>query len=42
VDGDPEDVQTVCYEDVSLVLLHDPDGFRDKLAIKVTLKYTKG
>ena len=39
---DPEDIQTVCYKDVSLVLLHNPDRFRDKLAMRVTLKYTKG
>lgn len=42
MDWDPEDVRTVYYEDVTLILLPDPDGFRDKLAMEITLKYTKG
>ncbi|KAH6666137.1 hypothetical protein B0J14DRAFT_643409 [Halenospora varia] len=49
VDDDPtnpeEDVEalkTLCYEDVTLVLLPNPRGIRDILAIEVNLQYTKG
>ncbi|KAH6676010.1 hypothetical protein B0J14DRAFT_626351 [Halenospora varia] len=49
VDDDPtnpeEDVKalkTLCYEDVTLVLLPNLRGIRDILAIEVNLQYTKG
>ena len=46
-DGDPmdfdlEDIRTLSYEDVTLVMLPNPEGKRDVLAMEVTLKYTKG
>lgn len=37
-----EDVKTLCYEDVTLLLLPNPDAKRDLLAMEVKLKYTKG
>jgi hypothetical protein len=37
-----EDMRTLCYEDVTLLLLPNPEGERDALAMEVTLKYTKG
>jgi hypothetical protein len=39
---DLEDIQTLCYEDVTLLMLRNPDGERDHLAMEVTLKYSKG
>lgn len=39
---DFEDIKTLCYEDVALVMLPNPDGKRDILAMELTLKYTKG
>ncbi|KAH6662715.1 hypothetical protein B0J14DRAFT_685428 [Halenospora varia] len=49
VDNDPtnleEDVKalkTLCYKDVTLVLLLNPRGIRDILAMEVNLQYTKG
>lgn len=42
MDLDFEDIQTLCYEDVTLVMLPNPDGKRDILAMELTLKYTKG
>jgi hypothetical protein len=46
-DGDPtdvlgEEVKTLCYEDVTLLLLPNPEGKRDVLVMELTLKYTKG
>lgn len=37
-----EGVKTLCYEDVTLLLLPNPSADRDILVIEVTLKYTKG
>lgn len=37
-----EDIKTLCYEDVTLVLLPNSDGKRDVLVLEVALKYTKG
>ncbi len=37
-----EPVKTLCYEDVSLLLLPNPTGTRDLLALEVDLRYTKG
>ncbi|KAL6240238.1 hypothetical protein RBB50_012866 [Rhinocladiella similis] len=42
MDLDWEDIQTLCYEDVTLLMLPSPGGKRDLLAMEVTLKYTKG
>lgn len=49
IDNDPtnleEDVKalkTLCYKDVTLVLLPNLRGIRDILAIEVNLQYTKG
>lgn len=49
VDDDPtgpeehvEALKTLCYEDVTLVLLPNPAGIRDILAMEVNLQYTKG
>ncbi|KAK5562715.1 hypothetical protein LTR43_011671, partial [Exophiala xenobiotica] len=39
---DWEDIKTLCYEDVTLLMLPNPEGKRDLLAMEVTLKYTKG
>lgn len=39
---DREDIKTLCYEDVTLLMLPNPEGKRDLLAMEVTLKYTKG
>jgi hypothetical protein len=39
---DWEDIKTLCYEDVTLVMLPNPEGKRDLLAMEVTLKYTEG
>jgi len=40
-DLDWEDIKTLCYEDVTLAMLPNPEGGRDILAMEVTLKYTK-
>ncbi len=37
-----EALKTLCYEDVTLVLLPNPAGIRDILAMEVNLQYTKG
>jgi hypothetical protein len=37
-----EPVKTICYEDVKLLLLPNPTGTRDLLALEVDLRYTKG
>ncbi|KAB2570188.1 hypothetical protein DBV05_g11145 [Lasiodiplodia theobromae] len=42
MDVDVEDVQTLCYEDVTLFLLPNPGADRDSLVMEVTLRYTKG
>ena len=39
---DVEAIKTLCYEDVNLVLLPNPNGIRDILAMEVNLQYTKG
>lgn len=42
MDVDWEEIKTLCYEDVTLLLLPNPGGKRDVLVMEVTLKYTKG
>lgn len=42
MDLDLEDIKTLCYEDVTLVMLPNPEGNRDLLAMEITLKYTEG
>lgn len=42
MDLDSEDIKTLCYEDVTLMILPNLEGKRDLLALEVTLKYTKG
>ena len=37
-----EPVKTLCYEDVNLLLLPNPNGPRDLLALEIDLRYTKG
>jgi hypothetical protein len=37
-----EPVKTLCYEDVNLLLLPNPTGPRDLLALEIDLRYTKG
>jgi hypothetical protein len=37
-----EPVKTLCYEDVNLLLLPNPAGPRDLLALEIDLRYTKG
>lgn len=37
-----EALKTLCYEDVTLVLLPNSAGIRDILAMEVNLQYTKG
>ena len=37
-----EPVKTICYEDVNLLLLPNPTGTRDLLALEIDLRYTKG
>jgi hypothetical protein len=39
---DLEDIETLCYEDVTLLMLPNPEGSRDILSTEVSLKYTKG
>lgn len=39
---DPESAKTICYEDVTLLILPNPKGERDLLAMEVNLQYTKG
>jgi hypothetical protein len=34
--------KTICYEDVNLILLPNPTGTRDLLALEINLRYTKG
>ncbi|KAF2471333.1 uncharacterized protein BDR25DRAFT_223650 [Lindgomyces ingoldianus] len=42
MDLDLEDIKTLCYEDVKLLMLPNPEGKRDILVMEVTLRYTKG
>lgn len=42
MDCTAEQVNTICYEDVTLLLLPNPGANRDILVMEVTLKYTKG
>ena len=42
MDLDLEDIKTLCYEDVTLLMLPNSEGKRDVLVMEVTLKYTKG
>ena len=42
MDLDWEEIKTLCYEDVTLVMLPNPEGKRDILVMEVTLKHTKG
>jgi hypothetical protein len=37
-----EPTKTICYEDVNLLLLPNPSGIRDLLALEVDIRYTKG
>jgi hypothetical protein len=37
-----EPVKTLCYEDANLLLLPNPTGTRDLLALEIDLRYTKG
>jgi hypothetical protein len=37
-----EEIKTLCYEDVTLLMLPNPEGKRDILVMEVKLKYTKG
>ena len=39
---DWEEIKTLCYEDVTLVLLPNSDGKQDVLVMEVALKYMKG
>ena len=41
-DLDWEEIKTLCYEDVTLLMLPNPEGRRDIIVMEVTLKYTKG
>ncbi|EJP61053.1 FluG domain-containing protein [Beauveria bassiana ARSEF 2860] len=41
-DAEEDDFKTICYRDVKLVLLKDPDGGRDLPVMEVTLRFTKG
>ncbi|KAF7502010.1 hypothetical protein GJ744_010445, partial [Endocarpon pusillum] len=41
VDDDNEQAKTLCYDDVTLFLLPNPDGIRDLLAMEVDFKHTK-
>jgi hypothetical protein len=41
-DLDLEAIKTLCYEDVTLLLLPNPQGKRDILTMEPTLRYTKG
>jgi len=42
VDPKEDDFKTICYRDVQLLLLKNPEGGRDLPAMEVTLRYTKG
>lgn len=42
MDLDLEEIKTLYYEDVTLLMLPNPEGKRDVLVMEVTLKYTKG
>ncbi|KAF2194223.1 hypothetical protein K469DRAFT_193527 [Zopfia rhizophila CBS 207.26] len=42
MDLDWEEIKTLCYEDVTLLTLPNPEGRRDIIVMEVTLKYTKG
>lgn len=42
IDLDIEEIKTICYEDVNLFIIPNPEGERDVLVAEVTLKYTKG
>ncbi|KAM4067411.1 hypothetical protein HRG_001360 [Hirsutella rhossiliensis] len=41
-DPKEDDFKTICYRDVQLLLLKNPDGGRDLPAMEVTLRFTKG
>jgi hypothetical protein len=41
-DWGEEHDKTLCYGDVTLLLLPNPDGIRDVLAMEVDVKHTKG
>jgi hypothetical protein len=41
-DWDNEQAKTLCYRDVTLFLLPNPDGIRDLLGIEVNICHTKG
>ena len=41
-DWDNEQTRTLCYDDVTLFLLPNPDGIRDLLAMEVEDKHAKG
>jgi hypothetical protein len=37
-----EDLKTLCYGQISLILLPNPGGIRDHLVMEIDLKHTKG
>jgi hypothetical protein len=39
---DVEEIKTICYEDMNIFILPNPEGERDVVVMEVTLKYTKG
>jgi hypothetical protein len=41
-DWDSKQAKTLCYRDVTLFLLPNPDGIRDLLAIEIDVKHAKG
>ena len=41
MDLDLEDIKTLWYEDVTLLMLSNSEGKRDVLVMEVTLTYTK-
>ncbi|KAF2194832.1 hypothetical protein K469DRAFT_744622 [Zopfia rhizophila CBS 207.26] len=42
MDLDLEEIKTLCYEDVILLMLPNPKGKHDIIVMEVTWKYTKG
>ena len=40
---DPEEImQCLCYKHIQLILLRNPEGERDVLAVEIDLRFTKG
>ena len=42
IDLEWEEIKTLCYENVTLLMLPNPEGKQDILVMEVKLKYTKG